>query len=640
MANPHTTLRSATLTMICRLALSLGFFLFLGNTTLAQTTTTFDFTSEAFNEEHGLKEGSNMIPVSVDGISITFRSSSEMNTGFYDKDETSCVTLYFGNTMTVTTQDYPIESIVMTFIEESGFLTMPMQTTWTASSGTYDYATNMWKGSDLSVTFSNITTTQIFGLQKIVVTTSATPIEKQTPALAFEKETYTTVLGGTFTPPTLSGVPSGASVTYSSSDTDVATVDASSGKVTAISAGTTLITATTSATATYESATAQYLLEVKASSDARIGNIYKKVTSQADIRDGGIYLVAQTNEGTQDTYAMSQQESKYRVGAKVTLAGATIDTEVNGTRQPVEVVLEALEGEAQGVYALRLPSGEYLTNPLTTKDYQLGTTTATDLSTLRTAAKWKLSYANGTVSIISRNEKNYKKGLRMSSDGYFNAYLADEKQAVCLYQRVEEVAIKTREGYATLYADKAILLPSGLKATTITGIEANNCPTMSWQYVASDLIPANTGLLIRGTYGTTYTCPLLDKTVDAAADNALYGTTTAETPTADGDSYFYYLTYSKVDGVKTLGFYWLADGGVPVVNTPYRAYLKLPKSDFTAATKGFSLTDDATSAIATPVTLPPSPAPIYTLSGIYMGTDRSRLPAGLYIIGGQKVLIR
>lgn len=641
MTNPNAIFKKQTHTKIVRLAMSLGLFLCLANLAMAQTTTTFDFTSTTFAEAHGMKGGSNMpSSVSEGDITITFGTTLSENVGYYDQDDMRYVTLYDGVYMTLTAQDYPIESVALTFAEGSTDLHMPTESTWTTSSGTYDYAAHTWAGAATSVAFSCLKGAGTLGLQKIVVTTSATAVEKETPTLSFASENYTLTLGEAFTSPTVSGVPDGASVAYTSSNTDVATVDASTGEVTGISAGTTFITATSSSTSTHNAGTAQYLLEVKASATGRIGNIYKKVTSQSDIRDGGIYLVASTITvyGTPTTYALTRQTSETWAGAPVTRTGTTIDTKVNGSSQPEEIVLEEISA---GVYALRLSTGAYLTNAATTtSQVKISTTTATDVSQLGLKAQWSVQYSNGAVNILNKYTAKKERALRMNDAGNFSAYPKGEKNALTLYQRVEDVAIKTREGYGTLYADKAILLPEGLEATTITGVEGTGRPTTPWQYSAASLVPAHTGLLLRGTYGTTYTCPLLDKTLDAATDNALYGTTTATQPAADSDAYFYYLTYSKEDGVKTLGFYWLAQGGTPVVNTPYRAYLKLPKTESTASTKGFALSGDAATAIPTPTYATSASPSIYTLSGHRVGTAPNRLPAGLYIIGGKKVLVR
>ena len=93
-----------------------------------------------------------------------------------------------------------------------------------------------------------------------------TPVEPEQPTLsprnlAFSPATATATMGQPFTAPTLSGVTTG--VTYSSSNTSVATVD-DSGVVTLVSAGATTITASAPATDQYEAGEATYTLTVNA----------------------------------------------------------------------------------------------------------------------------------------------------------------------------------------------------------------------------------------------------------------------------------------------------------------------------------------------------------------------------------------
>ena len=96
-----------------------------------------------------------------------------------------------------------------------------------------------------------------------------TPEEPEQPTLSsrnltFSLATATATMGQAFTPPTLSGVTTG--VTYSSSNTSVATVNASTGAITLVGAGTTVITASAPASDNYEADSATYSLTVNAAS--------------------------------------------------------------------------------------------------------------------------------------------------------------------------------------------------------------------------------------------------------------------------------------------------------------------------------------------------------------------------------------
>lgn len=87
---------------------------------------------------------------------------------------------------------------------------------------------------------------------------------KTTPTMTFSPATVEITIGDDVTEPTLTTDPAGLSVTYSSSDTDVATVNSSTGEVTVVAAGTTTITATFAGNDDYNSATATYTLTVNA----------------------------------------------------------------------------------------------------------------------------------------------------------------------------------------------------------------------------------------------------------------------------------------------------------------------------------------------------------------------------------------
>ena len=93
---------------------------------------------------------------------------------------------------------------------------------------------------------------------------TAATLAKQDLELAFEPTAANAYVGENVTEPALKGLPEGLAVTYSSSNTEVATVDANTGEVTAVAAGEAVITATFEGNNEYNQATATYTLTVKA----------------------------------------------------------------------------------------------------------------------------------------------------------------------------------------------------------------------------------------------------------------------------------------------------------------------------------------------------------------------------------------
>ncbi len=84
--------------------------------------------------------------------------------------------------------------------------------------------------------------------------------------LSYDWTEYEAVLGEDFVAPTLNN-PNNLSVVYSSSNTDVATVDVNTGKVTLVNAGLVTITATSAATDEFEAGEASYVIAVQGKSD-------------------------------------------------------------------------------------------------------------------------------------------------------------------------------------------------------------------------------------------------------------------------------------------------------------------------------------------------------------------------------------
>lgn len=126
---------------------------------------------------------------------------------------------------------------------------------------------------------------------------------KKNADLAFSQDSVSVVLGEEFTAPTLSN-PNNLPVTYSSSDENVATVDAQ-GNVTVVGAGTTKITASSEETDTYYAGSASYTLVVEKlyTSIADFKTIGKKNTAKLKLNDAQVVYVNNytTNSGKQNS---------------------------------------------------------------------------------------------------------------------------------------------------------------------------------------------------------------------------------------------------------------------------------------------------------------------------------------------------
>jgi hypothetical protein len=122
-----------------------------------------------------------------------------------------------------------------------------------------------------------------------VTTTLFTSRPPQILSFSATEKTYDLYTDGEFDEPVLSGNQTDA-VTYSSSNSAIATVDASSGAVTFTGkTGTVTITATAASSAQYQSASASYTISI-VNSNPNVTK-YQKVTSTADLEPGAKYLL-------------------------------------------------------------------------------------------------------------------------------------------------------------------------------------------------------------------------------------------------------------------------------------------------------------------------------------------------------------
>ena len=189
-------------------------------------------------------------------------------------------------------------------------------------------------------------------------------------------------------------------------------------------------------------------------------------------------------------------------------------------------------------------------------------------------------------------------------------------------------------GYATFYSDKALIVPEGIEATTVSAANDNGTLTMGWEYQAGDIVPANTGVLLRGEANRYSTFLLTDYEVAAAGANLLRGS--VEDAMTEGGAKYYKLTYATVNDERILGFFWDAEGGAAFMNAAGKAYLALPAE---MAAKGYRLDGSEVTVIGQIATDVQGEGQVYSISGVRMDGSK-RLPAGIYLINGRKVIVK
>ena len=194
--------------------------------------------------------------------------------------------------------------------------------------------------------------------------------------------------------------------------------------------------------------------------------------------------------------------------------------------------------------------------------------------------------------------------------------------------------------YLTAYSDKALVVPAGVKAAVVTanGEGIRN----DYRYNSGDVIPAGTGVLLKGGKGNSFYLSASESTEMAPEDNLLHGTLTDEMTTVAGADKYYKLSYDRATGTE-IGFYWGAENGGAFMNKGGKAFLAIPATLQAAQLTGFSLFDlnnnQTVTGIEHAIATPAATLRVYDLNGRRINVNHvDELPQGIYVINGKKVI--
>ena len=400
---------------------------------------------------------------------------------------------------------------------------------------------------------------------------------------------------------------------------------------------------------------------------------YKKVTSEDDIVDGGVYLLACPSRG----YAMSfRYPSKAYTGAGALSFpdGEDIILSVenlNTSDGPCEITLEKV-ADKENVYYLRYANGGDYIYSASSNASNLGF--SENLPTLEkdyVKYEWKIFFVDRQISKENTDKvtalsclSNYSSrclDINWNVDPVRYAtysYAVANNAPSFLYKKTFDLSVNANTaGYATAYTAFPYVMPASANGYIVTETAEGATIKAKNKYPAGTEVPAYAPLLIKNAQaGVTLNPVVLGKTVEAypyAEENLLHGTrleSDGVTTDVDGtNNYYYYKLSYKLDAEKnpvadSYGFYrGKADGSAFAMKNTLTAYLALPRSSGLVNNLRISIDNEdgpATSIQTNRLPADNMPQSVYTLSGVRVNAAGNRLPKGIYIVNGKKVVIK
>lgn len=491
-------------------------------------------------------------------------------------------------------------------------------------------------------------------------------------------------IGGTFSStPTLKAgeqTLSGKTITWSSDNDNVATVDAATGTVTGVAAGKANITAKFAGDDTYKTSTASYEIIVKGApslsfpqtsytvemsdvfSTPKLDGLPEGVTpaytsskeevATVDAATGEVKIVGvgtttiTVTSPNIDIYeeatASYELTVKLATSKEVTIDFSTLSYVSNTT------VDKLINWQNKGI-TLTLDKSDGTKNPQWYKDdnslrvYKNNTFTITSDSRLK-----KIQFFYGTAKATADNPKytfgTYnpeKKELDLSTENtnevtlkFSGGGVHYKKIIVTTDVSVGTITIATPEGFGTYYNSNSYILPKGLTAFGYTTANTDGTLVKTDEFTGGDVVPANAALVVKGNTGN-YECYATDQAATKTLEgNLLKGVAKAMTVEKTEGIKRYVLT--AVNGM--LGFYQTKSGNIKVPAN--RAYLELTKAQ-AQAVFFFQLDGETTGIENATATTKEAPKAIYTLSGVRLkATTTQGLPAGAYVVNGKVVIVK
>lgn len=330
-----------------------------------------------------------------------------------------------------------------TYSKDSG--TMTVTVTGAKADITSFTQTTDWKHCTVTLTEATgnvkitFATTKRAYLDEIELVPGSVPVvTKEEVNMAFSPDVVELTIGDTFTQPTLTTYPVGLQVSYNSSNTDVASVNATTGTVTIHAVGTAVITATFPGDDQYYSGKATYtivVLEMQTPVDPDppvvVTNKYELVTDASTLVAGDSILIV--CNGASYRKILSTTQNKNNRGA-VAFAAFNEDNTITPVTGSAKIEL----GGEKGKWTFYVTNGEtqgYLYAASSNNNY-LRTKSSADAN-----AKASISIASGgnaTIKFTGSNTRNTI--LYNTQNKLFSCYSGTSAQttSVQIYRQVKQ----------------------------------------------------------------------------------------------------------------------------------------------------------------------------------------------------------
>ena len=252
----------------------------------------------------------------------------------------------------------------------------------------------------------------------------------------------------------------------------------------------------------------------------------------------------------------------------------------------------------------------------------------------------KLSEATRTALITAMQQAKAELDANWATDATYEALETAYNAAKNEIGEGSRLVDFAKSSYLTAYSDQALVVPTGVKAAVVTanGEGIRN----DYRYNSGDVIPAETGVLLKGGKGNSFYLSASKSTEMAPEDNLLHGSLTDEMTNVAGADKYYKLSYDRATGSE-IGFYWGAANGGAFMNKGGKAFLAIPATLQAAQLTGFSLFDldnnQAITGIEHATATPAATLRVYDLNGRRINVNHvDELPQGIYVINGKKVI--